>query len=77
MAHEVTVHFPISYGRRGKKWVVAPSVINGKQYSEEEVIKMFKEGKVKALDVFNSEPAAKKYVVKRSKGFDITKDMHE
>ena len=65
MAHEVTVHFPV-----GKRWVVAPSIIDGKQYDEEEVRKMYMEGKAKAFGIFDNEEDALEYAIERSESFD-------
>ncbi len=44
MAHEQTVTFKIK-----NKWIVAPSVIDGIKYSEDEVKKLFKQGKAAAF----------------------------
>ena len=65
MSHELTVTFK---DRKGK-WVVAPSVFEGKSkpLSEDNVARLYDQGKVKALSTFDSLDKANQYAKKRSK----------
>ena len=65
MSHELTVTFK---DRKGK-WVVAPSVFEGKSkpLSEDNVARLYDQGKVKALSTFDSLDKANEYAKKRSK----------
>ena len=65
MSHELTVTFK---DRKGK-WVVAPSVFEGKSkpLSEDNVARLYDQGKVKALGTFDSLDKANQYAKKRSK----------
>jgi ABC-type glycerol-3-phosphate transport system substrate-binding protein len=72
VAHEQTVTFKIK-----NKWIVAPSVIDGIKYSEDEVKKLFKQGKAAAFFMGTDFDEAQEYAKERSKGFDIMKGMHK
>ncbi len=65
MSHELTVTFK---DRKGK-WIVAPSVFEGKDkpLSEDSVARLYDQGKVKALSTFDSLDKANAYAKKRSK----------
>ena len=65
MSHELTVTFQDRKGR----WIVAPSVFEGKDkpLSEDSVGRLYDQGKVKALSTFDSLDKANVYAKKRSK----------
>ena len=61
MSHEVTKTF-----RVGDKWVVAASIYNGRELSEDEVADHVKNGKIKALGRFDTLQDADEYARDRS-----------
>ena len=65
---EISITFPI-----GDKWYNAPSIYNGKQYSEDEVIDMVKSGKVKPTSVHDNMKDAVSAAEKRSKEMKYAK----
>lgn len=65
---EISITFPI-----GDKWYNAPSIYNGKQYSEDEVIDMVKSGKVKPTSVHDNMKDAVSAAKKRSTEMEYAK----
>lgn len=61
MSHEVTKTFKI-----GDKWVVAPSMVDGRELSEDEVADRVRAGKLKAFGRFDTLKEADKYARERS-----------
>lgn len=65
---EISITFPI-----GDKWYNAPSIYNGKQYSEDEVVEMVKSGKVKPTSVHDNMKDAVSAAEKRSAEMEYAK----
>jgi len=70
MSPEVTVTF-----QHKGKWVVAPSVINGKSHSEDEVARKVRAGDLKPFATFETLKEADAYAQKRSKSADEPKSV--
>jgi len=70
MSHEVTVTF-----QHKGKWVVAPSVIDGKSHSEDEVAQKVRAGDLKPFATFETLKEADAYAEKRSKSADEPKSV--
>jgi len=49
-----------------KTWINVPSIHNGKIYSEDQLVKMLKNKKIKPTSIHNSQVEAKKAAIKRS-----------
>ena len=76
MSHELTVTFKDKKG----KWIVAPSVFQGekKPLSEDQVSRLYDQGKVKAIATFDNLQKANAFAQKRSKkGHDKTMSVED
>lgn len=65
MSHEVTMSFSVDTAQ-GKKVAVIPTVLEGKQLSQDEALNLFRAGRIKAIGLFDTIQAADDFANQRS-----------
>lgn len=58
----------------GDKYVVMPTIVDGKEYTPEQALQLYKEGKIKDAKAFDSADAAEKYAQERHNNEEATRE---